>query len=217
MDPTTVKANGYFDGLSYFHALIRVGQTQCRLCDPGKIVQVALKPTEAINRIVYFTSMPWHRGESKCAERTKHIEDLRALGYEVILGKMSKNVHRVSAPIPGLRWLGVRWKHKITRHEEKQTDVNIATEMVKDALLGKCDKMVLVSSDSDFVPVVRFVLDQGIRVTVLLPPHQKANEMRLLTEREYPGKLLVRQLTANDVMSCVLEEGRGKPDSQTSL
>jgi len=206
-----VKVNGYIDGLSYFHAMIRIGKEQCRLCDPGKIVQVALKPTEKINRIAHFTSMPRHRSGLESAERVKHIKDLEALGYDVILGEMKQTVQQVSLPIPGLGWLGVRGQHKIIQHKEKQTDINIAMEMTKDALLGKCDKMVLVSSDSDFVPVVRFVLDQGIRVTILVPPGQKMKEMRQLA-REYPGKLVVRQLAAEEAISFVLEDARSKPE-----
>ena len=41
--------------------------------------------------------------------------------------------------------------------EEKRTDVNIAINMIKDAVNDKCDRLIVVSGDSDLVPAVKAV------------------------------------------------------------
>lgn len=60
--------------------------------------------------------------------------------------------------------------------EEKGTDVNIALRMLDDAYQGSCDRMVLVSGDSDLVPIVKLVKQRfpKIKVTVYVPARDKA-------------------------------------------
>ena len=43
------------------------------------------------------------------------------------------------------------------KKEEKRTDVNIAINMVNDACSDKCEKLVLVSGDSDLVPALKMI------------------------------------------------------------
>lgn len=51
------------------------------------------------------------------------------------------------------------------------TDVNIATAMFEDALLDRCDQLILVSGDSDLVGAVKAVrrLFPAKRVVVYVP------------------------------------------------
>lgn len=46
---------------------------------------------------------------------------------------------------------------EVWRLEEKQTDVNIALQLYRDAVLKNCEHAVLVSSDSDLVPALDFL------------------------------------------------------------
>ena len=41
--------------------------------------------------------------------------------------------------------------------EEKQTDVNIALHLYRDVSQNKCEQVILVSSDSDLEPALRFI------------------------------------------------------------
>lgn len=45
----------------------------------------------------------------------------------------------------------------IWRLEEKETDVNIALQMYRDALNGHAEQLVLVTNDSDMVPVLKML------------------------------------------------------------
>jgi len=55
--------------------------------------------------------------------------------------------------------------------EEKKTDVNLAVEMIDDALNNRCERMFVVSGDSDIQPAVEWVAKHrsDIKVTVFVP------------------------------------------------
>lgn len=56
-------------------------------------------------------------------------------------------------------------------YEEKRTDVNIALQMLDDAYQNNCDRMIVVSGDSDLVPAVELVKQRfpRIQITVYIP------------------------------------------------
>lgn len=45
-------------------------------------------------------------------------------------------------------------RHRVWKLEEKQTDVNLALAMYRDACRGLCDRLILVSNDSDAAPAL---------------------------------------------------------------
>jgi uncharacterized LabA/DUF88 family protein len=63
--------------------------------------------------------------------------------------------------------------------EEKKTDVNIAVELISDALSGNCERMCIVSGDSDIQPAVEWPSKnkKEIKITVYVPalPNEQRN------------------------------------------
>ncbi len=53
------------------------------------------------------------------------------------------------------------------KKEEKNVDVHLALEAYDMATCGKMDVMVLIASDSDFVPLIRKINAMGIRVMLI--------------------------------------------------
>jgi uncharacterized LabA/DUF88 family protein len=86
---------------------------------------------------------------------------------------------RVIAYIDGFNlYYGLREKQ--WKQFYKQTDVNIATEMLTDAFTDRCDVALLISADSDLVgPIerVRALFPQK-RVVVVFPPARHSNALR---------------------------------------
>jgi hypothetical protein len=68
---------------------------------------------------------------------------------------------------------------KWTTHEEKQTDVNIAVEMIRDAVSDAFDTALLLSGDSDLQPPVIAVQELALdkRVVVVCPPGRFSDEL----------------------------------------
>lgn len=61
---------------------------------------------------------------------------------------------------------------KYKTYEEKQTDVNIAINLVKDAFLKESDLLFLVSNDSDISPAIRVAKENNkkLKIVVISPP-----------------------------------------------
>lgn len=55
---------------------------------------------------------------------------------------------------------------KVWLIEEKQTDVNLALEIYRDALLGHCDQQLICSNDSDLEPALRRVREDRPHITL---------------------------------------------------
>lgn len=55
--------------------------------------------------------------------------------------------------------------------EEKQTDVNIALNVYRDAVRGEFDQVVVCSNDSDMEPALRMIREDvpAVKVGVILP------------------------------------------------
>jgi len=68
---------------------------------------------------------------------------------------------------------------EVWRLEEKQTDVNIALHLYRDAVKQHCEQVVLVSSDSDFEPPLKYLkkdfpkLELGLILPRKPPTEQK--------------------------------------------
>lgn len=73
--------------------------------------------------------------------------------------------------------------------EEKQTDVNIALHIYRDAVRGACDQLVICSNDSDMEPALRMVREDVPTATIGLV-------MPLRDKSMASGKVPNKRLTA---------------------
>ena len=65
----------------------------------------------------------------------------------------------------------------IHTHEEKETDVRVATQIVADAYQDNCDLAIVVSADSDMIPAIELAMEAGHKVVVYFPPHQYSSNL----------------------------------------
>ena len=68
------------------------------------------------------------------------------------------------------------------QQEEKGTDVAIAVDALQIGLDGKMDVAVLVTGDGDFVPLVRALNKQGIRVLVAFFDFEDSQDKRCFAD-----------------------------------
>jgi uncharacterized LabA/DUF88 family protein len=63
---------------------------------------------------------------------------------------------------------------KIIKYEEKETDVNIAVQMIRNIILKKNDISFLISADSDFLPPIKYLkeYDNSHKVIIAFPPER---------------------------------------------
>jgi len=99
---------------------------------------------------------------------------------------------------------------------EKQTDVNLAVGMVRDAIMAPadarhgtsvlqdqfshCDGVILISADKDFLPAVRLVAAYGTKMAIFRPLGHEDDRWDL------PDKAVVSDLTEEDLQRSRLPE-----------
>lgn len=122
----------------------------------------------------YFTSRI-DTPESKRRRQNNYLEVLELRGnIDIIYGNYRESNFECS---------GCRRPNFIPN--EKQTDVNIAVEMMLDAYLNRYDVALLVGGDSDLVPAVRAVKSHFKKqIICCFPPKRHSKELKLLQSGE---------------------------------
>jgi hypothetical protein len=113
-----------------------------------------------VKLVRYFSAYATWKPDAYARHRD-YVAALKAQGVETNMAGFKKKSR--SCFNCGARWLG---------HEEKETDVNIAVQMVADALTGEADRLILISADTDLAPPIRTIarLAPQCEVFVATPP-----------------------------------------------
>jgi 6-hydroxy-3-succinoylpyridine 3-monooxygenase len=156
----------YIDGFNFYYGAIKG--------TPHKWLNLSefcrrLRKDDEIRHIRYFTSIV--NGPAQ----VRQYAFLGALStlplVNVIRGQFRErdiDCLHVGCTFPGER--------VFKKHEEKRTDVSIAVTMLTDAYADRCDRLVLISGDSDLAPAVKAVRETGKRVIVYAPTRDGADE-----------------------------------------
>ena len=164
------KAVLYVDGFNFYYGVrnhFKPGEPQRGYslsglvwCDFRALIERHfLEPDTVLHRIRYFSAPVTRELEASPAEHERYALWLRA-----------------AAHIRGLQPIfGYYRKRDGALRQEKETDVNIAVEMLIDGFAGHFDTAYLLSGDTDQIPAVAaaaFRLGRQRRVRVLVPPLQ---------------------------------------------
>jgi hypothetical protein len=161
MLPEKPKAIVYIDGYNWYHAIFK-HHPEWKWLNIQTYFE-ALRPDEEIVSVKLFSAMidPDKPASDARARQQKYFDALRTLPkVEVILGMFQPR--EVTCRANGCKY---------TYHEEKKTDTNIATAILTDAFASRCQRMHIVSGDSDIQPPVEWVATNlsGIKITVYIP------------------------------------------------
>ncbi|NIA15988.1 MAG: NYN domain-containing protein [Nitrospiraceae bacterium] len=183
--PPVKRVIAYIDGFNLYFGLREKKWQRYYWLNVQALVQRFLKPDSRLVFTKYFTARisgsrpgdPTHRAQELDAKRQRQCDFLDALGtlphlriYEGhYLSKVAKCFH-----------CNRSWQ----THEEKMTDVQIATEMLTDAFGDAFDTALLISGDSDLVPPIRAVtrLFSGKRVVVAFPPKRESGQLKKVAD-----------------------------------
>jgi uncharacterized LabA/DUF88 family protein len=161
------------DGFNLYHSLKEIEQKQGQRCHwldlPGLCSSYLylVGGGAVLGRVYYFSALATHRSSGTVARHQIFIEALEARGVMVGLGNFkAKDLYQV-CPACGRH---IRFK----RHEEKETDVNIAVKLVEVVSDGSCDAVVVVTGDTDLVPAVAAArrLQPKVDVYMLFPTNR---------------------------------------------
>lgn len=151
----------YVDGFNLYYGLAK--PLDCKWVDVLDAVRRQF-PRADVRRMLFFEALV--DGPSR-ANQLAYLAALDSLPeVQLILGRMkrkSRRCHVQTCQHPGDR----TWPD----YEEKHTDVSIAIAMVDDAHRGQCDRMVLVTADTDLLPAARMAktIRPSLHVTLCVP------------------------------------------------
>ena len=169
----------YIDGYNLYYGRLRY--TSYKWLDPFKLFKVILKaqdPSSNIIKIKYFTApvkanFASHGQASVIAQNSYHraLKHIYSDQFDIIQGYHTiekGNPPRYKKPIDKDDRVEI-WKF-----EEKQTDVNIALHMYRDAVSASIAQQVLVSNDSDLELVLNLINQDKPHITIgLIIPRAK--------------------------------------------
>jgi uncharacterized LabA/DUF88 family protein len=138
----------YIDGFNVYNAILD-RCPQYLWLNYYKFAQNQMLSADTLCGVTYFSAYADWEPEEK-ARHEEYVFLLRNAGVQVTLGRFK--VKR--------RWCA-RHRHECVKHEEKQTDVNIAVSVLGDAAQDRFDRALILSADTDLVPVVKAVRDLG--------------------------------------------------------
>jgi uncharacterized LabA/DUF88 family protein len=158
----------YIDGFNLYYGLKEGGLNRFYWLDLRMLALQLLRPGQKLQEVKYFTA----RVSDPPDKRKRQSDYLEALEAHCGIKPFEGHFLAKSVECHGC--------HRVwADHEEKMTDVNVATEMLTDAFQGRFDTALLVSGDSDLVPPIRAIrrLFPKLRVIVAFPPNRFSRDL----------------------------------------
>lgn len=149
------------------------GWLDCRWLDYVALMDRIGRHGEHVMETKYFTARATFPPDRYRRQRT-YLEALkRRGGIHIYEGSFQTRSRRCDDCKGVMSW-----------PQEKKTDVNIAVQMVSDAvtLAQYYDAVWLVSGDTDLVPAIEFVKAQGKRFFLIDPPARHTRELREMAD-----------------------------------
>lgn len=162
--------NFYIDGFNLYHAIDALKQPHYKWLDLRALCQAFTgEPHYSLDKIYYFSAFAdWIPASAR--RHRAYCQALQSREIITVMGNFKEKTIRCKA-----------CKTSFKAHEEKETDVNIALYLLRDAFQGAYDSAVIISNDSDLATAVRMVKEHF--------PHK---EIRILTP---PGRQQSRDLS----------------------
>jgi len=165
----------YIDGFNLYYGLLK--GTRYKWLDLEKCF-TNLRQDDEIQKVKYFTAKV--KGTDALTRQQTYLDALStSSSVQIIYGLFKEKVLKC-----GVSCCSYPHSKDYSRYEEKRTDVNIAVNMLNDAYKNTCERIILVSADSDLVPAVRLIKQnfRSIQVIVYIPAANKnrgaAKELR---------------------------------------
>ena len=170
------KVTFYIDGQNFFHALDSCIR-KYNLDIKPQVNWLTLAKTflrqqdnEVLTAINYFSAFYTPNIEIY-RQQQRYVSQLQQVGVNIILGKYK--FKEKYCPI-------CRKTHK--GYEEKETDINIALKFFADAVDNIFDRAVLVSADTDLVPLIKIIKNRfpNKSISLAIPPQRDKYSKELI-------------------------------------
>uniref|UniRef100_A0A7V2ZMR5 NYN domain-containing protein n=1 Tax=Ignavibacterium album TaxID=591197 RepID=A0A7V2ZMR5_9BACT len=160
------KAIFYIDGFNLYFGLKSKNWKKYYWLDLVNFCQKFLKPHQELAEVKYFTAIQKSKGKQDRQDLFLSANKQNNK-FHLFLGKyLPKNINHNGTIIQTF--------------EEKETDVHIAVQMIRDVVLEKCDISILISADSDLIPPIDFIreIKPNHKIFVYFPPSRFSYDLK---------------------------------------
>ena len=188
-----MRVRVYIDGYNLYYGIKATRKKELYWLDLHALCTELCQRRETLDRIFYFTARVSDPPD-KTRRQARYIDALSVhCDIEFVFGQFrsdQRNCRSCHEPYP--------------HHEEKMTDVNIATRLLVDAFEDRFDRAIVLSADSD----LRYAIEEARRIargkaiTCVFPPHRGSKSLREVASdtRRLRVHLLERCLLPNPVV-----------------
>ena len=157
----------YVDGFNFYYGLKRNPRwKRYYWIDFVRLFESFMKPHQELVAVKYFSAKPISNEDKAERQSLLFKANEENPKFQLVLGKyLQKSLTCKNCG------------YKITTYEEKESDVRIATQVVRDAFEKSCDVAIVVSADSDMKPAVELAEAAGVMVVNCFPPFQHSNAL----------------------------------------
>jgi hypothetical protein len=161
----------YVDGFNLYFGLKRSGFKRYYWLDPTALGSSLLKPSQQLVATHYFTARIRDNGNN-VADRKRQNDYIEALGLRGVQCQFGHYLEKTRE----CRKCHATWPD----YEEKMTDVNIAIQLLLDAVDDAFDVALVISGDSDLTTPIQRVRQRlpAKRVIVAFPPRRYSSELK---------------------------------------
>ncbi len=159
------RVNIYVDGFNFYFGLKSKGWRKYYWLDIVKLFEQFIKNDQKLVNVFYCTAVQKNNGKKDRQDLFFSANKTNSK-FKLIFGKfLAKTVY----------FGGKGYK----TFEEKQTDVNIAVEMIRNVVKDNCDISIIVSADSDLIPPINLIreLSPDHKIFVFFPPNRHSADL----------------------------------------
>lgn len=168
------KVNFYVDWFNLYHAILKTKKEEFKWINLVKLFENYIDTgTQELNQIYFFTAYPkWNLAKYK--RHKLYVNALMSVWVKIRLWKFNevnkifkKKQNKILKIIFSSNFVNFIYKQikdklhpdelSYSTHEEKRTDVNIVLQIFEDAVRNNYDDAIIVSWDSDIIPVINSV------------------------------------------------------------
>jgi len=171
----------YVDGFNLYHGLRDAGYRRYYWLDLPRLARRLISSDQQLLFTKYFTARVSGPTKHDTADRSDGLEATRKrqtlyLDALVTLPDFKLYEGQYLAKRRRCHACSYRWM----QHEEKMTDVNIATQLLCDAFRNAFDTALIISADSDLVPPTLAIREffPEKRIVVAFPPKRKSTQLK---------------------------------------
>ena len=200
----------YVDWFNFYYRIIE--NSGYHWIDLSKLLKSKLKQQHKIIAIKLFTANLVAIGNNQSAKDSQNIYHNALTNYipniEIFLGSFMKKTIRIPSRITALKIKRLEFD----TFEEKETDVNLAIEMISDFHLNKFDCGVLVSNDTDFSGVLKKLRSLSNKpIGLITPGRQTRVSYKLSKYATFQKRITLRDIRNNQLPDRIPNSNIVKP------